>query len=215
MLQQRGKANISSSGSIRVINNSVGNDSKTFSLNFTPSFQNITKDQDMKAAVSADANSSNEQINLEITDPTIFFHGSGKLEASPQNGEKRSEARLYMGYKLKTYNSVQRDVMGTQAIDYNATQSSLTLEANTEKLIGAYSQEYDVYENIGIPFLKDVPVLKYLFSTTTRTKQVKKYYLTIYASPVINATNLSEWAGKAVKETKGVIQDAEKDLKDR
>lgn len=217
MLQQRGKANISSSGSIRVINNSLGTDtsSKTFSLNFTPSFQNITKDQDMKAAVSADANSSNEQINLEITDPTIFFQNSGRLEDSPQNGEKRNEARLHMGYKLKTYNSVQRDVMGTQVIDYNTIQSSLTLEANTEKLIGAYSQEYDVYENIGIPFLKDIPVLKYLFSTTTRTKQVKKYYLTIYTSPVINATDLSEWTGKAVKETKGVIQEAAKDLKDR
>lgn len=217
MLQQRGKANVASSGSIRVVNHSLGTDitSKAFSLNFTPSFQNIVKDEDMKAAVIKDANSSNEQINLEITDPTIFFQGAGKLENTQQNGEKRGEARLHMGYNLKTYNSVQRDVMGTQAIDYNTVQSSMTLEAGTEKLIGSYSQEYDVYENIGIPFLKDVPVLKYLFSTTTRTKQVKRYYLTIYASPVINETNLSEWAGKAVKETKGVIQEAAKDLKDR
>lgn len=224
MLQQRGKAKIASSGSIRLVNHSVNtnranNDkqvaSKTYSISFTPSFQNITKDEDMKVSVVSDSNSSNAQINLQITDPTIFFPTADEFTQGSDSGTTTPVSRLYFDYSLKTYNSVQRDVMGTQSVDCNSLNSSMTINTGAEKLVGSYSQEYDVYENIGIPFLKDVPVLKYLFSVSTRTKEVKKYYVTVHAAPAGSPSGLSEWAGKVVTETKGAIKEAEDDLKDR
>ncbi|OGV51207.1 MAG: hypothetical protein A2017_04900 [Lentisphaerae bacterium GWF2_44_16] len=224
MLQQRGKAKVASSGSIRVVNHSTNSgrsdssknvSSKTYSISFTPSFQNITKDESMKMSVVSDSNSSNPQINLQITDPTIFFPTADEFTQGDNPGVKNPVSRLYFDYNLVTYSSVQRDVMGTQSVDRHSINSSISIDAGTEKLIGSYSQEYDVYENIGIPFLKDVPILKYLFSVTTRTKEVKKYYVTVHAAPAGGPSGLSDWAGKVLTETKGAIKEVEEDLKDR
>jgi hypothetical protein len=218
MLQQRGVAKSAASGTLRVVNNSLNqlpntsltNGSKTFSLEFRPDFQNITKDSDMKVAVVKESAGGQPLLTMTVTNPTIFFGGPGGLA---DKKDHREPARLYFDFSLETRSQSQKDVMGHEMYDTYATKSSLQLECMTERLIGAYTQEYDVTQIIGVPFLKDVPVLKYLFSTSTRARLLKRYYVTVSAGPVPRKASLSEWAGHIVGAVDGSLKKLEGDLR--
>ena len=60
----------------------------------------------------------------------------------------------------------------------------LTLGFKTEKLLASYIKENDVEQTIGIPFLVKIPVLKYLFGTTTSIKEKTYIVVTAEASLV-------------------------------
>ena len=47
----------------------------------------------------------------------------------------------------------------------------MTLGTGREKLLATYVRENDVEQTVGIPFLVKIPVLKYLFGTTTTLKE--------------------------------------------
>ncbi len=240
MLREKGRAKVSGSSAIAIRNHSVNPHSEglsspvsdsVYSISFTPSFQNIVKNDSMQASVQPDSSPAGS-INMQIRSPSIFFDSSEKLQtASPSaaqpyfNGEKRfspSEdklfrpaARLYFNYSLNVGDIVQKDVMGQESYDQVLLQSALTLETGSEKLLASYSKDYDVSECIGIPFLKDIPGLKYLFSTTTRSKQIFRYFVTVEAVPLASDSGLSEVSGKCIGEVEGAISEVKQDLEER
>ncbi len=222
LLQQRGRARVAASGSITVVNHSLnmlqqsGNEQvagKTYSIKFKPEFQNISKEENMAVEVDIETRDDDTyEINMQITNPTIFFAGKDSMEDYANENKHKASARLYFSYTLNTSSTVQRDVMGTEAVDYFMTKSSVTVNCSGEKLLGSYTRSYDVYENIGIPFLKDIPIAKYLFSTTTHTRQVKRYFVTVEASSVAPDANLSRWAGKVVTDVESDIREVDVNL---
>ena len=55
-----------------------------------------------------------------------------------------------------------------------------------EKILAGWSEESDVEQVIGVPFLSEIPVLKYLFSTTTTNRQKSWFFITaraVFAHP--------------------------------
>ena len=47
----------------------------------------------------------------------------------------------------------------------------MTLGTGTEKLLATYVRENDVEQTVGSPFLIKIPVLKYLFGTSSKRQQ--------------------------------------------
>lgn len=226
MLQQRGRARVASSGSITVANHSADDapdrvstavPSRTYRVHFSPDYQTITKDDDMRVAVGGDENDGQE-VSLSITDPAIFFETDGQLHGkTPERKSAYFEthhpsARIIFNYVLDVNNTIEQDVMGAEAVDNYQVNSSTTLRTGSEKLIGAFSRNYDVEERIGIPFLKDIPLLKYLFSTSTRSRQIRHFFVTVKADSISPDADLSPWAGKILSEVNGTIQAVDKGL---
>ena len=46
-------------------------------------------------------------------------------------------------------------------------------------MLGSWESEREVEELIGVPFLSDIPVLKYFFSTTTKSYEKTLFFLTV------------------------------------
>ena len=61
---------------------------------------------------------------------------------------------------------------------------STTLAFGKEKILAIYEKEHDVEQTIGIPILCRIPVIKYLFSTTTTIKERTYIVVSVEAVPV-------------------------------
>ena len=48
----------------------------------------------------------------------------------------------------------------------------------------------DVEQTIGIPFLCEIPVLKYIFGTTTTNTEINRFFVTVRAVPVVFNENM-------------------------
>ena len=51
-----------------------------------------------------------------------------------------------------------------------------------ERIIASWEREQEVEQTIGVPILCEIPLLKYLFGTTTVSKEKSKVYLTVTAT---------------------------------
>ena len=70
-------------------------------------------------------------------------------------------------------------------------------------MISQWDKFQEVEEKIGMPFLMDIPVLGYLFSTVTISKEKIRVYLTLEAEVLDTAhpVNLSVGTLKQIKTT--------------
>ena len=76
---------------------------------------------------------------------------------------------------------MERNNLGSELIETTRTQGNALLALNREKLLAQWEKEQEVEQTIGIPFLSGIPVLKYLFSTTTTSREKMLVYLTVTA----------------------------------
>lgn len=216
LMQQRGRAWVAASGSITVTNDSPGEPTdritpvgapKTFRISYSPDFQNIAKDERMRLSV-ASSDDSNPVIAFEIRRPAIFFDPPDRLQDKDDNESGRSvpPARIMFTYGLTVRNTVLNDVMGNEAVDEYRTESFISVPSGGELMIGNYHREFDVRQRIGIPFLKDIPVLGYLFGTSTHSREVRHYFVTVAAGDVPLEADLSAWAGEVVSDVEGEIK---------
>ncbi|OGV43021.1 MAG: hypothetical protein A2X48_11220 [Lentisphaerae bacterium GWF2_49_21] len=188
LLAQKGKARISTSGSLTLVND-YANDPQNFSkakykLRFTPSFQDIKKDDKQNASISQAAS----DFYFYLKRPTINF-----------NGEEGQKAMMMeFGYELNILDTVEQTSKGTPVQNVNNFSSWLTVAADTEKIVGTYDREQDVSQYNGMPFLGDIPVLKYLFGAVEHSKSRTKVFVTVTIKPVTPVDDLPEWSGKAV-----------------
>ena len=190
LLAQKGKAKISTSGALTLVND-FSNDpgpnafSKAkYKIKFTPNYQDIQKDD--KQAVSVKASQSDFYFYLRR--PTINF-----------NGEIGDNAMMMeFGYEMNVIDTVEQTSKGQPIQNVNNFQSWLTVAAGTEKLLGTYDREQDVSQYNGMPFLGDIPVLKYLFGAVEHSKSSTKVFVTVSIKAITPTDNLSEWSGKAV-----------------
>ena len=91
---------------------------------------------------------------------------------------------VVFAYKLVSKSVTERSNRGDELGDSSTVGGELTLGFKTEKLLASYIKENDVEQTIGIPFLVKIPVLKYLFGTTTNIKERTYVVVTAEASLV-------------------------------
>jgi type II secretory pathway component GspD/PulD (secretin) len=58
---------------------------------------------------------------------------------------------------------------------------NVTIALNNETVLGTWDGEREVEQTIGIPWLCEIPYLKYLFSTTTVNYEKSLFFLTVTA----------------------------------
>ena len=200
LLSQKGRAKIASAGTLTVVNNYLG----SYNVRISPQFQNIAKDANDRTAVVTGANAD---FALTVTRPIICFTSTGekdqiyKGDAFDQSTYNSLTGTVQLAYTLNINNVVERNNRGTELTESNAIASALTFELQGEHLLGVFNQTQKVEQTIGIPFLSDIPYLKYLFGTTTSIDTDTKLYVTVSGRLVHPEDSYEKWTGKLLTET--------------
>ncbi len=162
ILQQNGKAIVNSTAQVAVSNEPGA----TFRVNFSPEYQNILKDGDHSTSVAVGGDAT---ITAEITDAVIT---GGK------------EGVTNFAFKLTGSNVVERNNLGTELTEKSHITSTTALQLGRERVIASWNKSSNVEQTIGIPFLCELPILKYIFGTTTSNTEVTRYFVTARIEPL-------------------------------
>lgn len=190
MLAQKGNARIHSTASLTVSNSF----DDTVGIAFGPGFQNIVKDGDQQLQVVAGAV---PDFVFTVTNPIICFNDAGAAAAN-----------LLLTYQVAMSDTVERNNQGAELVTYSDIASALTLAAGNEKLLATFERDEDVAQQIAMPFLGEVPGLKYLFGTSTRTIQTAHMFVTVEARAIHPDSEIAPWAGQVVTAAQILQQEA-------
>ncbi len=168
MLQQNGKATISSSAILTIANNP----GKTFSVEFAPEYQNIQKNDKHATSVTVGGDAS---LKANITNAVITAGKNGVVN---------------FDYSIDNANVVERNNMGVELTETDHYDSSTTLAFGKEQVLAVWDRNSTVEQTIGIPFLCELPILKYIFGTTTENTEVTRCIVTARAVPVVYNENM-------------------------
>jgi len=189
MLAQKGKAWTATSSSLTLINsfdpaaNDTSND--VFALEFTPEFQNLVKDEDQTITIGALTGST---FKFELFAPSINFI------ADPSE----NKLTLMSGWAMTTESLAETDNLGNPSMESNSFSGALTLDSGVERLIGTFDKHVMVNQYIGMPFLGDIPVLKYFFGSESKVDSKIKVFVTMTGKPVVTENLPSPAAGKMI-----------------
>lgn len=181
LLQQSGNAKLAAHADITFVNTAVYDEAglnthlpKIYTATLTPGYEKISKDADDRSILSESGDST---LTLRVFNPVICF-GAAPGEIAP-NGQIPSTEEFYrknnggvvFAYKLDSQTVTEKSNRGDELGSTSSVSGELTLGFKTEKLLSSYVREQDVEQTVGIPFLIKIPVLKYLFGTTTTIKE--------------------------------------------
>lgn len=194
VLQQSGNAKLAAETELTFVNTPIYETEeqnkhlpKIYKASLTPGYENITKDDDDRMSVVTGGDSS---ISLSVINPVICFDAAkeqtdlkGRIP-STQEFYETADGGVVFAYKLVSKSVTERSNRGDELGDVATASGELTLGFKTEKLLASYIRENDVEQTIGIPFLVKIPVLKYLFGTTTSIRERTYVVVTAEASLV-------------------------------
>ncbi len=191
MLAEKGVAKTSTSASITLVSD-YNEDPANFAaakyrIKFDPNYQYISMDANRSLSVASDTNSN---IQLYFKKPTICFGAQG---------DKMNVIRF--GWDMTVSQALEQANTTGNNTAYNtqAFRSYTTLAAGTEKLLATYVKDQKVTQNTGMPYLSDIPILKYLTGSTSASISHNRVFITVKAEPVLPSTDLSPWAGKVIE----------------
>ncbi len=189
ILQQSGNAKLAAHADLTFVNTAVydqadlnGHLPKIYTATLTPGYEKISKDDDDKTSISESGDST---LTLTVFNPVICFGAdAGEIDASgkiPATADFYAQDRggVVFAYKLDSKTVTEKSNRGDELGNSSTVSGELTLGFKTEKLLASYVREQDVEQTVGIPFLVKIPVLKYLFGTTTSIKE--KTYIIVTA----------------------------------
>jgi len=96
----------------------------------------------------------------------------------------RENGGVTFAYELAGSNVVERNNMGAEISEGTTVTGSVSLPFGQEKVLACWDRKTTVEQTIGIPFLCELPVLKYIFGTTTSNDETVHYFVTARAVPV-------------------------------
>lgn len=209
MLSQNGTAKVTNTATLTLANS----DKDSGSILFDPQLQNITKDANDQTAVTytpLGLQAGFAQTSLTITAPIVNIHygqpqeGFPKSEAFTVNDYKPGEyikfgGTVFFSYAIQTANVVERNNSGNQLVETSSINSNALIDLNKEIIIGKWDLDQEVEQTIGVPFLSKIPILKYLFSTTTKQREICHVILSVKAELLDTAIPVRETAGKLIK----------------
>ena len=169
ILQQNGKATISSTASVIITNNR----DNEFKVSFAPEYQNITKDEHHASAVAVGGDAS---LSALVCNPVIT--------AGPKG---------YVNFQCEFINSnvVERNNLGAELTEAEVFSTQTVIDFNKEYLLASWNRSSEVKQTVGVPFLCEIPVLKYIFGTTTTNTEVNRFFVTVRAVPVVFNENMT------------------------
>ena len=189
LLQQSGNAKLAAHADLTFVNTAVYDDAalnthlpKIYSATLTPGYENIRKDEDDRSSV---VESGESTLTLSVINPVICFGASA--DETRVSGQIPSTEAFYaknnggvvFAYKLHSRTVTEKSNRGDELGNASTVSGELTLGFKTEKLLASYVREQDVEQTIGIPLLVKIPILKYLFGTTTSIRE--KTYIIVTA----------------------------------
>lgn len=200
MLNQKGKAKVASSGVLSFANDFNSDPGpKAFSkakykIKFTPNYQDIAKDKDQNVSVKSAAS----EFYFYLRRPTVTFNGF-KMD------NKVVAAKF--GWDLQIADTVEKTNTGADIQDVNYFTGWITMDVGGEKLLASFAKEQTSVQNNGIPFLCEIPLLKYLFGSTVESKSHKRVFVTVATKPLDPKMDLSQWAGEIVNLSQTAMND--------
>ena len=66
-----------------------------------------------------------------------------------------------------------------------------SLPLNKDVILASWTRTAEVEQTIGVPFLCELPVLKYIFGTTTKNKETIRCITVVRAVPVVYNENMT------------------------
>ena len=211
ILEQNGTAEIKDTATLTVSNS----DSSVNTIYFSPELQNIVKSNNDKTSVQTDSLGLEEgfyQAFLKISAPIVNLHYGAPQEGYPADeafsvsayapGDyAKYKGTVNFNYNIQTAYVVDRNNMGAELVETSDLSSSVLIALNKEFVLARWENDQFAEQTIGIPFLAEIPILKYLFSTTTTQKEKTNVYLTVKASMLNTARSsaLPEFAAGELK----------------
>jgi len=181
LLSQRGAAHVSATGSLTVLNDYTG----SYPIALSPEYQTIKKGDNDQTDIAA-MPSENAKFHVNINSPTICLRRSKKEKFGEYNYTRFSPQAykaiggvVIFSYKVLMNTPVERNNLGQVLIDSSEVNSSITLNIGTEKLLASYDTEQEVEQTVGVPWLIEIPVLKYFFGSTTRIKVKNTLFVSV------------------------------------
>ena len=104
---------------------------------------------------------------------------------------------------MQTANVVERNNVGSELIETSVISSQALISLKEEIVLGQWESEQRVEQTIGVPFLSEIPYLKYLFGTTTVSREKTRVYLTVTARAMDTAKPNGAAAGELLRIGKG------------
>ena len=183
ILEQSGNAKITTEMEMTVSNS----DSKTYTQSFNASWQNIVKNDNDRTSVTAQSLTAQANMNtLQIIKPIVCIDDGNEAEFTIPiyypgiNAGK--EGVLFFGYSFTGTGTVERNNLGTELLSTAQFSGNGSIPLNREVTLGSWESEREVKETIGVPFLSEIPILKYFFSTTTTSRERSIFLLTVKAT---------------------------------
>ena len=181
ILQQSGNAKLAAHADLTFVNTAVYDDAalnthlpKVYTATLTPGYENISKDDNDKSRITESGDST---LTLNVYNPVICFGASqneidpkGKIPSTEEFYAKNNGGVVF-AYKLASKTVTEKSNRGDELGNTATVLGELTLGFKTEKLLASYVREQEVEQTVGIPFLVKIPVLKYLFGTTTSVRE--------------------------------------------
>ncbi len=189
MLAQSGNATIKNTASITVCNSNT----QTSELYFNPQFENIVKSNNDQTSVGVGQlglQTGYNQLYVKISQPQVNLHygqpmaGYPASEAFSMNNYKpgaytQYPGTVFFGYDVQSAVVVERNNVGAELIETTQVEGNTLLSLRQEAVLADWNLEQEVEQTIGVPWLMEIPILKYLFSTTTTSKENTRFYLTV------------------------------------
>ena len=192
LLQQNGKADVKNAAVLTVSNS----DTASYKISFDPEFQNIVKSDNDATSVTGTTlglPAGYYQLFLQIDGPVVNIHygesqagypASEAFEVKPYSRGlyAKLDGTLFFSYAVQTANVLERDDLGNELVESSQMQSSILMPLKEERILASWDRVQEVEQTIGVPFLCRIPILKYLFGTTTKSQERSRVYLTVTAT---------------------------------
>ncbi len=159
VLEQDGKAVINSTASVM-----VSNSKEEYNVSFSPEYQQLAKDPEThQSSLNIGGDST---LSATISDVVV----TGKV--------------VNFNYAINGQNVVERNSMDAEISARTSIESAVTLDFEHEKVLADWNKTSKVEQTIGVPFLCELPILKYIFGTTTENEEIVRYVVTAKAVDV-------------------------------
>ena len=129
---------------------------------------------------------------MKLIQPIVNLHYGVSQEGYPASEEfsinpyqpgayAKYPGTVFFGYDIQAADIVERNNVGSELVETSQVTGNTLIELGRETILAEWNLEQEVEQTIGMPFLMEIPILKYLFSTTTTSLEKTRFYLAVTA----------------------------------
>ena len=191
LLQQHGHAEIADTATLTVSNSNTAE----YKIYFNPQSQNIVKSNNDQTSVSASLLAAQDDVyqtyakivgpvvNLSYGNPQSGYPEREIFTVDPYDPAKfrPPQGTLFFGYEVQSASAVERNNVGAELIETSRISGNSLVPLDEEVVLGRWEKHNNVTQIIGVPYLSEIPILRYLFSTETTEVEKTRVYVTVKA----------------------------------